>query len=336
MQLNLNEFFETADRLLDALFERTYLALSPASQRTFLLLCSWRVFVPEVAVEAVSLRPGTERFDVQSALDELFRYSLVERVKSDKDQASFVGVPLAATIFGQRELEVSPYKISVQEDRKLLMEFGAGKRENAHQGVFPRIENLFRSVADLASDSPTALEEVRPILEYLARQFPKAYLLLVELNLEVSNDKQSIEEAKKYIRQYLQTAKTPEKRSAWKKLAKLCKLSNDARGEIHALCEAALLQSSNQDELGDLANSLNYRIRDLKYHENEDAWSGDVQELLGQVIEAMERLLPELSATNCSRLAWLHLNTGNQNRAHDVSRIGTERDSTMNSVSGSY
>ena len=40
------------DDLLKALFERTYGALSPGGQRVFLLLCSWRVVVPEVAVEA--------------------------------------------------------------------------------------------------------------------------------------------------------------------------------------------------------------------------------------------------------------------------------------------
>ncbi len=57
-----------------ALFERTFENLSPASQRIFLLLCSWRVFVPVIAVEAVSLRPGNERFDVVGALAELRRF----------------------------------------------------------------------------------------------------------------------------------------------------------------------------------------------------------------------------------------------------------------------
>lgn len=318
--------FETSDRLLDALFERTYASLSPAGQRIFLLLSSWRAYVPEVAVEAVSLRPGTERFNVQSGLDELYRFSLIERVISDKDQASFVGVPLAATIFGQRELEVSPFKVSVEEDRKLLMEFGVGKRGYAHHGVFPRIENLFRSVSKRVSANSTELDKALPILEFLARQFPQAYLLLVDLILKFNSDKQSKEKAKKYVRQFLKTAETPEKRDAWKKLAKLCASSNDARGEIHALCEVALLESSKQEDLGEIANTLNYRIRELKDQRNEDAWSGEVQELLGRVIQVLELQLPRLSATNCSRLAWLHLNTGNSDRARDVVRIGVERE----------
>ena len=72
----------SADHLLKALFERTYGALSPAAQRVFLLLCSWRVLVPEIAVEAVSLRPGNERFPVAKALEELRLFSLTDQVVS--------------------------------------------------------------------------------------------------------------------------------------------------------------------------------------------------------------------------------------------------------------
>ena len=41
------------DHILGALFERTYSALTTGAQRVFLLLSSWRVLVPEVAIEAV-------------------------------------------------------------------------------------------------------------------------------------------------------------------------------------------------------------------------------------------------------------------------------------------
>ncbi len=97
-------------------------------------------------------------------------------------------------------------------------------------------------------------------------------------------------------------------------------------GGIHALCEVALLESSKQEDLGEIANTFNYRIRELKDQRNEEAWSGEVHELLGRVIEVLELQLLRLSATNCSRLAWLHLNTGNSNRARDVVRIGVERE----------
>ena len=78
--------------------------------------------------------------------------------------------------------------------------------------------------------------------------------------------------------------------------------------------------------IGQWANRLNNRIRDLKDRSIQDAWSGEVKELLGRLVEAMEKHLKKLSATDCSRLAWLHFNIGNAERALDVARNGIERE----------
>ena len=150
-------------RILRALFERTYAALSPASQRIFLLLASWRVFVPEVAVEAVQLRPGTERFHVREALDQLYCFSLVERLDAEEEDHVLIGVPLAASLFGRIKMAASPFKVSVEEDRRLLMEFGPGRGRGDGQRVLPRIESLYRSVAEQAQSDPSILEEKTPI-----------------------------------------------------------------------------------------------------------------------------------------------------------------------------
>jgi hypothetical protein len=316
----------SADHLLTALFERTYEALSPAAQRVFLLLCSWRVVVPALAVEAVSLRPGNERFNVAGALDELKRFSLVEEIAPSTDSERFVGVPLAAAAYGRRKLEVSPFKVAVEEDRKLLMEFGAGKREDAKHGVLPRIDRLVRNVASRASDDPATLERYLPILEYVASRVPRAYLRMAELVIETQGMQRGAEQAKTYLRRFLETAQTHEKLHAWLRLADLCRSTNDAVGEVHALSEAALLPTIAAAEIGSLANQINNRIRDLKGRRIEDAWSPEVRSLIDRVAIAMERHIDELSATDCSRLAWLYLNIGREDRAREIARIGLERD----------
>jgi hypothetical protein len=315
-----------ADQLLTALFERTYEALSPAGQRVFLLLCSWRVFLPAVAVEAVSLRPGNERFDAGAALAELKRFSLVEEIAPATDSERFVGVPLAAAAYGRRKLEVSPFKVAVEEDRKLLMEFGAGKREDVQRGVLPRIDRLVRAVATRASEDPRALEGFVPILEYVASRVPQAYLRLAQLVIETQGEQRGAERAKNYLRRFLETAQIHEKLHAWGRLAELCHATNDAVGEVHALSEAALLPGISAAEIGSLANQINNRIRDLKGRRVEDAWSPEVRSLIERVATALERRLTELSATDCSRLAWLYLNIGREDRARDIARIGLERD----------
>lgn len=316
----------SADHLLRALFERTYGNLTPAAQRAFLLLCSWRVYVPEVAVEAVLLRPGNERFDVAGALEELGRFSLVEEVGSAADGMRFVGVPLAATMYGRRKSEASPFKAAVEEDRRLLIEFGAGKREDVHRGVFPRIDSLVRAIAVRVSAGAATLDDSLPVLEYLASRVPRAYLRLADLVLETDESERAAERAKTYLRSFLETADPHEKQDVWLRLADLCRSTGDSVGEVHALSEDALLPTANPEDVGDIANRLNNRIRELKGRRIEDAWSEEIRVLLGSVVAAMEKRISDLSATSCSRLAWLYLNIGNEDRAREVARIGSRRD----------
>ena len=93
-----------ADEILDALFERTFNSLSAAARRVFMTLCYWRSTVPELALEAVMLRPGSEKFDVAHAIEELTRSSFIDVVTSKKDKERFLTVPLAAFVFGQKKL----------------------------------------------------------------------------------------------------------------------------------------------------------------------------------------------------------------------------------------
>lgn len=315
-----------ADYLLTALFERTYGNLTPAAQRVFLLLCSWRVFVPEVAVEAVLLRPSNERFDVSRALEELRRFSLIESVVAEVDNMEFVGVPLAASLYGRKKLDVSLVKVAVEEDRKLLVEFGAGKREDVRQGVYPRIKRLIRSIALKAGGSAEALESNMPVLEYLASRVPDAYLELADLVRETDHSTRGIERAKTYLRKFLETAEPEKKLEGWMQLANMCRTEADAVGEVHALGEAALLPVATPAELSNIANRLNNRVRELKGRRLEDAWSIDMLELLRRVTKTMELRISRLSATDCSRLAWLFLNIHDEDAARRVVQAGINLD----------
>lgn len=318
--------FASADQLLTALFDRTYEALTPAAQRVFLLLCSWRVFLPAVAVEAVSLRPGNERFDVASALAELQRFSLVEEVAPQAGGERFVGVPLAAATYGRRKLQVSPFKVAVEQDRKLLMEFGAGKREDVQRGVLPRIVRAVQSVAARASEDPKALDDLMPVLEYVASREPRAYLHLAQLVWETKGAEEGGESAKEYVRRFLERAPINERYDAWLHLGDYCRLTNDAVGEVQALSEAALLPTTTAEKISSLANQINSRIRDLRGSRVEEAWSPEIALLIEKVAVVMERHLGQLSATDCSRLAWLYLNIHQEDRAREIATEGLKRD----------
>lgn len=321
--VNPERIVASSDHILKALFDRTYAALSPGGRRVFLLLSSWTVSVPEVAIEAILLRPGTERFNVAGAIEELNRFSLVDRIDSDEQGLSLVYVPLTAAIYGRAKLEVSPFVVSVKEDRRQLMELGPGRGRRAGQSVLPRIENLIRTVTKQVQSNVSVYEERRPVLEYLAARVPRAYLQLAYLALEVGPIE--YERAKEYVRQFLEGAQPSERLEGWVQLGKICRLTQDPLGEVHAITEAAV-SANDLAKLGDFANWLNQRIRQLKDDDLLGGKSLEVRGFLDRVIKAMEDRISAMVGTDCSRLAWLYLNVGNQERARDVVRIGLERE----------
>ncbi len=315
----------SADQMLLSLFERTYSGLSPAGQRIFLLLSSWRSFIPAIAVEAVSLRPENERFNVSAAIEELRRYSFVDEVVNDEESQVFVGVPLAAASFGRRKLEASPYKVAVELDRKILLEFGAGDRESSRQGVMPRIDRLVHAVATRASEDPQALEQFLPILEYLGTKVPEAFLRVARLISELPSDPDN-GRIKGYLRRYLESSEIAERERAWYWIADICHAEEDALGEVHALSEVAMLPTAGAGSIGHIANRLNNKLRELKARGIGEAWSSEVQELIERVAEKMQSYLTDLDSTDCSRLAWLFLNIGKADRALDIARQGLKKD----------
>ena len=223
-------------------------------------------------------------------------------------------------------MAASPFKVAVEADLKLLMEFGPGRREDVRRGVLPRIERLVQSVARRATLTPDALDESLPVLEYLASRVPRSYILLADLVLTIDKSESSGDVAKEYLRRFLEYAPLSDRQSAWLRLVELCSSSGDTVGEVHALSEAALLPTASNEDIGTIANRLNSRIWELRGARIEDAWSVEVLELLGRVIQKMERHVGSLSATDCSRLAWLHLNVGNTDRARDTAKLGLQAD----------
>lgn len=315
-----------SEMILRALFERTYSALSPSAQRIFLLLSSWRVRIPEIAVEAVSLRPGNERFAVREALKELRRFSLTDQVRvDDGTDVYFVGVPLAAAMYGRRKLEVSQFRANVEEDRKLLMQFGAGSDEMVRRGVLHRIEKFVEHVAGEAASDLQVLEERRPILDYLALSVPSAYKLLAELVLEVGGDT-ALDQAKEYMRQFLENCDGSARKEGWRRLGELCSTGGDWIGSIHASVQLALEASATVEEMGEAANQINFVISEMKAKWQWKDRAAEVAAMVREVVAAMEKERSKLSATDCSRLGWLLVNIGKIERAKEIARFGTTVD----------
>jgi len=225
------------DDILTALFRRTYNTLSSAAKRVFLTLCSWRSVVPQIALEAVLLRPENERMEIEKAIEELRTSSFIEIVTSEVDQTVFLNVPLAASIFGKTELEVSPLKVQINADKELLMEFGAAKMTDIPHGLGPRIERKFKMIAAKLLKGES-INNYKPVLEYISSKYTEGWYLLYNLYKETGDLVHAREALKEYLKQNI----APERKMiAWLNIADLSKEVNDSYGEIHALTEMCML-----------------------------------------------------------------------------------------------
>ena len=167
----IERIISSRDEILDALFERTFAGLSPGAKHVFLTLSNWRSTVPELAVEAVMLRPGSETLNIEAALDELKRSSFVETTLST-DQNVFLTVPLVAAMFGKRKLAVSPMKIAVEANTEILRYLGAGQKTDIRHGIGRRIEMMFANIAAKVGGNPELLEDYLPLMQLRLPETP--------------------------------------------------------------------------------------------------------------------------------------------------------------------
>jgi NB-ARC domain len=308
------------EEILDALFDRTYANLSPMASRIFLTLSGWRSLVPQLAVEAVVRRHGSTGGDPEHAIDELVRMSLVERPRAG-DNTDFLGVPLTAALFGSKKLEVSPYRQLIEDDVRFLQDLGATTTAGLREGIRPRMVAFFRKMAKLIGDSNASFQQMRPVLEFVARSYPPAWLLLAELCSEVEGEA-GLERSADYVRHFLED-KPPneEAEAAWQRLISLYRATNNIVGCCSAFLRAGDISKPPLHVISNMANSLN--------NEREVIERMDVAEraaLFKPLARLMEGSLSLASATDLSRLAWLHLHAGDAQRALDIAEFGLQRD----------
>ena len=304
--------------VVEALFERTYAGLSPAAKHVFMSLSSWRSPVPQVAVEAVMLRPQNEKFDVDAAIEELRRSSLIEAGTS-KDGSVFLSVPLVAALFGKRKLSVSPEKSAVEANTEIIRFLGAVQPGDVQRGIEPRIKSMFAQIVARVGKDFQKLTEYLPVMELIASKFAPAWLLLARI-FEESGSDTKFTQAKEYVRHYLeQTPRDEHQRPAWKKLTEYCNWSGDAVGEIEALVEACELPNTPFTDLSNAANRINSLFA---FRQFLDTYERTIP--IRRLASLMESRIVEGNATDCSRLAWLWMRLQNENKAYQLAKRGLD------------
>jgi hypothetical protein len=316
----------TQEHILQALFERTYAALSPAAQRIFLLLSTWRSVVPAIAIEAVVMRSAEERIDVRAALDELKRLSFLEEFAAAGEYELFVSVPLAAMTFGHKKLNASPLKAVIEADSDLLQDFGTIRKDGTAAGVLARVSHLVRALAKRVTSGRDNLEALRPMLDFVASRAPAAWPEIARLYLEEGAEP-GIEWAKAALRRYIESGdRSVPGLTVWRTLAGLCHSTGDVQGELQALSELSNDPSLSIDDLSELADSINRIFANAKRDGNDPFQPDERKYLVSRLIEQLEASIHRLDSTDLSRLAWLYMHTNNDARALDLAQMGLQID----------
>lgn len=303
------------DKILEALFQRTFSTLSTASKRVFLLLCSWPSMIPELALSSVLLREENEMMDVERAIDELSKSSFIEIIEEDGE--IFLNVPLAAMIYGKKELEVSAEKLQIMRDKELLMEFGADSKRG-RLGLGPHIERKFKSVARRISSIEELVHEM-PMLQSLAYRYPQAWEMIADLYQEYDDYGKAIEACKEYLKSDIRESDKPK---VWDRIISLCREMGDWEGESAAIASVVQNRYTPYEQIS------RYAQRITEYYYSHEAVIGTGREIkrsfVEAVIKAMEKRQSEADANDFSRLAWLYLNLDNEVMALHFADKGLE------------
>lgn len=321
--VNIERLVANRDEILKALFERTFNNLSPAAKRVFLTLCSWHTLIPQIALEAVLLRPENERVDVIDAIDELEKSSFIEVQSSKSDNQIFLSVPMATYIFGKKKLAVSPMKSAIEADSNLLKALGTTNNSEISFGLAPRVRRLFQYVADKINNNPASLYSYLPILESVARSYPPAWLSIANLYEETSIIENRLEKSKQALQSFIESSKSKnQQREGWLKLSILCRRLGDWLGEIQALVEIAQLPETEFVEISNSANRLNSLLSDRLELESEE------KRILGlKLLEIMDvKVKIQGNGTDYSRMAWLARNIGMHEKAKEYIESGLKVD----------
>ncbi len=301
--------------ILIALFERTYAALKPNSQRVFLTLAAWNSAVSRGVLEAVLMGAFEDPQGVEKAIDLLVQYSMVEEVKSSIDGEIFIGLPYVATAFGKKKLAVSPLEVLVTNDSRMLQRFGPSKLDDKNLSLASHVR---RFITNFDSEDFSSCIKVLERICFInnASRIDYAQWLMEE------GSNKSLEKTIEILTLYLENETSHSKKSAgWRLLADVHRLLENHYEEIHALVQLAKFSDIEFSELSNVANKVNQKFgKRLVIIDNHAVKT----QLISKLYEVMKDRIDEAKSTDLSRMAWLGLNLNKQEDALELIESGLQ------------
>jgi hypothetical protein len=316
---NIPRMVAGSDDILTALFERTYAALSPCSQRAFLTLCGWNSPVPRFALEAVLFRSTHERAEVEKGIEALIQYSLAEIYVAPLDKQEFIALPLVASVFGKKKLNISPSKISIQSDVEILQMLGPSRRDDLTLGLARKLEHFIGNIARRV-ESGASYDAYSQIVEVICRAYNPGWLIVARWHME-QRTPHGYALAKEELRRFLENdLGSSNAAEAWKLLGHACYQTGDELGEVHAWIERSQVSEMSFHDLSNTANRLNMFLRDHGLEIDHE----QKRDLATRILSVLNQRIDEAAGDDLSRMAWLAIHSGQELDARSYVKKGIE------------
>ena len=316
---NIPRLVAGTEDILTALFERTYAALSPCSQRAFLTLSAWNTPVPRLALEAVLFRSTHERSEVEKGIESLLQYSMAEIYVAPMDKQEFISLPLVASLFGKKKLNISSSKAAIQSDVEILQMLGPSRRDDLTLGLARKLE-IFLGNISRRVESGENFTTIVPVVEMICRAYNPGWLIVARWHME-QRTPEGYSHAKEELRRFLENDPPSDTAAdAWRLLGHACYQTGDALGEVHAFVERAQLSSVPFHDLSNTANRLNLFLRDHGLEIDRV----QKQDLATRILQVLNLRIEEAGGDDLSRMAWLAIHSAQESTAIGYVKLGLE------------
>jgi hypothetical protein len=197
---------------------------------------------------------------------------------------------------------------------KILHEIALGSR-------FEAIVWFSARDIDLLPEGP---KTVRPQV-LTQKDISSEFVTLMGLESEIRPGRSPLEDSKttaEYVRRYIEQVPDGDlSRAAWERLSHLYRRTGDIVGACGAFVRAFDGRDGTVAQISNMANWVNTSHASVAGMD-----AVDKRAVFGALAGLMERRIGEASATDLSRLAWLHLHAGDMERARHVAQIGLAKE----------
>jgi hypothetical protein len=270
-------------------------------------------------LEAILFRSTEERQEVEKGIELLLQYSMAEIHVSPEDRQEFISLPLVASVFGKKKLNVSPSKAAIQADVEILQMLGPSRRDDVHLSLARRLENFIENISRRI-EGGASYESFAPVLEMICRAYNPGWPLLARWHLE-ERTAEGNQRAKEELRRFLENGPPATNAAeAWEMLAQASYYTNDPLGEIHAWIERAQVCEVPFHKLTNTADKLNSFLREHGLEIDR----AQKRDLAGRLFSSLSARRAEARADDLGQMAWLAIHLGQESDAREYVQAGLE------------